>query len=235
MGKPKTTKSIEIDWSRAEEQQSGKYILPDQVLDPQTISDILFDGWGVGDVNTVLRYFKPLEYLPMVCKNTACDFVSVCPLAQASAATRFQNKGCPLEILDILLNFVRYTNELDVYPDDHTDLTSIFDLCRISVGMSRCDRMLALESPVDIVMKGTNVQTGLRSNQRAAHPAFVHQEHLRASRVKLEDALTASRSAKEKMRRIKSPKSQDEIINQMAERAAQIMAEDASRFAKLEG
>lgn len=206
-------KRIHINWEDIDRRDdSGEYIYPDSILNPRALTWRLHSGWTIDDFRDVQTDHKLISDLPLRCRGEestdeegkevrGCDFRKICPLVAANKVSRFLGKPCPLEIIDIFHNFTHYVNELGVAPDDHVDLVTVVDLCRVHINMSRCDKILSLESPIDLISHGTDIKTTVKVNQRGPSPAHVIQHQLREDRVRLYDQLTASREAKAKAKR----------------------------------
>lgn len=211
-----------MDWSKVGDVEGEEYLVPSQLFTFEEISAQLFEGWTPEIVEDALDDLQLLNTLPLRCRGEECDFAPVCPLIHNDTVSRFVGKGCPVEILDIYRNLVGYLNELRViWPEDHVDLITIVDLCRVLVLMARCDKILSLESPIDVVQSGKNVQTKVESNQRAESPAHIIIDKLRAARIKLEAQLSASRADKEKNKNRRRGVSMKDLVTALQEQARQ--------------
>ncbi len=216
-------KRLKVDWSRANEVlESGEFEIPWKLFTAEEISEMLFEAWSPEIVEDALDDLQLVDTLPLRCRGEECDFASVCPLVHNDSVGRFISKGCPIEMLDIYRNLVGYLNELHVlWPEDHVDLVTIVDLCRVLVLTARCDKILSLESPIDVVQSGKNVQTKVESNQRAESPAHIIIDKLRAARIKLEAQLSASRADKEKNKNRRRGVSMKDLVSALQEQAKQ--------------
>jgi hypothetical protein len=149
-------------------------------------------GWNIKEVRAVNETLDPYNTLPMICQAEACYWASRCPTRPEFL---FEGLSCPLEIVDIYRNFVRYVQELDVNPDDHVDLKLILDLLRIDLQTRRVDQQIQLQGmEAEKVTRSANSTT----TEKVIHHLLTYQRGLRQDRSDLYKQLVASREAKKK-------------------------------------
>lgn len=85
--------------------------------------------------------------VPIICKGTECPFKETCYLF--SQDMDVPGERCPIEIATILERFDAYMIELDIEPDNTTDMSLLKNLVDIEIQLVRTDRKMA--SSADMV------------------------------------------------------------------------------------
>jgi hypothetical protein len=118
--------------------------LPLNVISPNKQAKAI--GWTIQETRLANRLTGIFSQLPMVCKGTAgCVYGPICPVTNRDD---FIGSSCPLELMEIFKHFVAYTRELAVSVEDHIDLLTIADMCRLQLQMWRTDMSMKLETEV---------------------------------------------------------------------------------------
>jgi hypothetical protein len=131
--------------------------------------------------------------LPMICKGTEkCQYGKTCPVINRDD---FIGSSCPLELMEIFKHFVSYVRQLDIKTQDHTELLSVVDLCRLQLRMWRTDMTMKTElevvDEVAVVDKfGTAYYKKVINQHRQA------QDNTRSSIEKLYRQLATTREQK---------------------------------------
>ena len=208
--------SMNIDYNKFDEKDSqGKYVFdcPD-VLSIRRKSWYLPE-WDGEDVKAVDEQLTIYRELPIVCKAVECPFADICPLVENGLVTRWIGKSCPLEIVDGFRHFAGYVNDLHIKPTDYTDIQMLNDLVRLQILMSRCDKLIRKEAPIETMVAGIDSKTGLEHKARQPNQLLAVQRQLRQDINKIYSMLLASRQAKvdaEAKQKVKT-----DVSNQMAD------------------
>ena len=139
--------------------------------------------------------------VPIICRGTACEFSKDCPLVGNGLVGRWVEQGCPLEAIDAFRHFAGYVNDLRISPSDYSDIQTINDLVRLIIQLSRCDKLIRRESPVETMVIGTDSRTGLKHSARQPNQLLELQRRLRQDIAKHYQTLLASREARREMDR----------------------------------
>jgi hypothetical protein len=144
----------------------------------------LGEKWSVSDVRAINDTLGLYKLLPMVCKASGCFWATQCPTAQYGFL--FEGLKCPLEIGELYRTFVRYVRELNVGPDEHVDLTTIADLCRLDLQIKRIDQQIQVDGMmyehVAGVIQGNAHREGKAVKEKVAHPLLHEQGKMRKQR-----------------------------------------------------
>lgn len=182
--------TVEIDFAREP---------ADQILPCSDTDQAHHLGWRLEDVRGINRTLGLYEKLPMLCQAENCFWASQCPTAKTEPPFMFKGLRCPLEVMELYRNFVRYIRELGVHPDDHVDLNYIQDLCRIDLQLSHSDKRLQINGLEVQHVAAVAQRESLPFYESIAHPLLATQARLRADRNVIYKALLASRAEKKKV------------------------------------
>lgn len=136
--------------------------------------------------------------LPMTCRGHNCEYITICPLAQAGSKLPI-GKPCPVESISAAGDIAKHLQSLGI--DDITDPAHSFDLdmlCEMA-GLEmirrRCGHQLA-KKPQLTVMQVVNVtEDGEEIYREEVNPIYEVFEKSTKQINKLRDALVATRKA----------------------------------------
>lgn len=141
---------------------------------------------------------SPLASLPMICKWSACHYKASCPLYAMQIDPSPINKPCPIEqtIIDNLI--ADYCKELDIQPEDITDLAVLKEMVHWNIMEKRAQEELA-EDPKIIREAVVGVDDeGVPIMREIMNPIINMMEKSGRMKQKLRDSLIATREAKDK-------------------------------------
>lgn len=188
---------------------AGKTVLPvldvdfssgpgDNILPCSLRRQAKFLGWTVAEVRSTNQTLGLYNNLPMICSAGDCYWASMCPTAQYGYP--WAGLKCPLEVMDVFRNYVRYIRELSVGPNDHVDLTMIADLVRMDLQIKRIDQHLQLAGLLIDHIAGIAQRDSKAFTEKAANPLLREQSRLRTARNATYKQLLASRDERERLR-----------------------------------
>lgn len=151
-------------------------------------------GWTIKETKLANQLSGVFTQLPMICKGTeGCEYAKICPVINRD---QFIGSSCPLELMEIYKHFVAFTRELGVRVEDHTDLLSVADLCRLYLQVWRTDMSIRLQGELVREVAGTNIKTGAEYYKQSINQNRVSQQQARASIDKIYRQLLSTREQK---------------------------------------
>jgi len=216
--------SLRIDFSNFDvKDESGEYYYrPPEVIQMRRKRYYVLN-WSAEELSNVEEQLTIYTTVPLLCKGEECDFSGECPLVKNSTVGRWVGHGCPLEIVDAFRHFAGYVNDLDIRPEDYTDIQMVNDLVRLQIQLTECDKLKRKEAPVEVMVAGTDSKTGLRHNSRQPSQLLEQQRRLRQDINKHYQLLLASRQARKEAER--KSMGESDITNVMTQVLAQYNSE----------
>jgi len=105
-----------------------------------------------------------LGSLPMICSGTACVYSSVCPILKAmttnSQRMKLVGTKCRVEKEKALEAFSSWIHELDIAPEDTTDLLNLSLMIRNVITLHRIDWTIAMNGMYEQKVGGIVQKTG---------------------------------------------------------------------------
>lgn len=207
--------TLNIDWDTFDDKDAdGNYYIAEDVVSTRRKS-VYLPGWAGDDIKAVDEQLTIYTEVPIMCKGSECQFVDICPLIKNKLVGRWIGKACPIEIVQAFRFFAGYVNDLDIKPMDFTDIQMINDLVRNQILMSRCDKLLRKEKPIEMLVSGTDTKTGLKHEARQPNQLIAQQRMIRGDIDKLYQRLMASRQSKVEI--ASKSRFKEDISNSMAD------------------
>lgn len=165
-------------------------------IDKETYGDILLTPEEARSLSLVYRFMSTgvNSVVPLIC-NTNCPYKDICPYLKANKAPI--GKRCKLE--HDLLNYhtARFIKEFDVDPEDHSEIMLIQELSELIIYEQRASLILAKPENASLFSVKTSInKDGDISEEEVEHWAIGLKEKLKNRRLKILDALNATRKAK---------------------------------------
>jgi hypothetical protein len=124
------------------------------------IANQLGGAWTPTTIRTLNSQHGIYTDVPILCiGRKSCPFTVGCIIPEDSI-NEFEGKACPIELMEATRLFVGYVKELEISPDDFTDLQLVMDLIRLHIHMKRCDLYQKSHPIFDMVTAGVNQKTG---------------------------------------------------------------------------
>ena len=141
----------------------------------------------------------PLASLPMVCKWESCVAKHACPLFQTKVSPTPEGKACPYEI-EMINNYLSdYCRELEVSPNDITDMALIKEMVTWHIYEWRAQAEMAAEpNIIREAVIGYDTENDEPVTKEVMNPIIIMLEKASKTRAKIRDALIATREAKAK-------------------------------------
>lgn len=156
--------------------------------------------------------------IPILCTGERCPFKDECFYYQNNIAPI--NKPCLVEYDLLIYHTKRFIDEFDVHPDNHSELNLVQELAELIILEMRATRVLA-KNPELYYEKITYDKQGNEVVEQVPHWAFGLKESIKNRRMKLLDALMATR----KNISVKSEANEDmddiELVKYMKEKIRQ--------------
>lgn len=187
---PELLPVIDVDWTLQPETQIKNLPCKDYKQ-----GEVL--GWNTEDVKAVNKSLGMYNTVPMLCGAQKCFWAEMCPSKKYDYP--FEGYRCPLEIIEIWNQFVRYVRELDLDPSDQVDLIMTADLVRLDIQIKRIDQHLQIEGMMNDQPAGVDTHGGKLLFAKNAHQLLTQQRGLRKDRNQIFAELVASRKEREKM------------------------------------
>lgn len=156
-------------------------------------------GWSAESVRTVNAQHSVLSSLPRKCMGyESCAVSGDCPFTPQIVTSEFMGSNCPVEVVEAFKLFAGYVIDLDIKPEDFTDLQLVMDLIRLTLLAKRCD---SYNKTTDILVDETIMviqKTGQEVKKKVATPTFVIMREIREDIQNIYTMLVASREGKVK-------------------------------------
>lgn len=176
-------------------------------LSDASMANSLPDGWTAEDVRRVNTQHGLYTDIPVMCKgkpvdgadpdeDANCPYAVHCPIHEDIVNARFVGKACPVEVLEAFKLFAGYVIDLDMLPDDFTDLRMVTDLVRLHMQERRCDLYQKNKPIWDDDVAAVSDKTGDVFYNRKANLGFAMQLRIRKDVIALYKELIASRRDK---------------------------------------
>ena len=214
--KRKILGSMNVDYSKFDEKDSqGNYLFgcPD-VLSTRS-KCVYLPEWKGEYIKSVDEKLTIFTDVTIKCKGEECPFSDVCPLVKHKLVSRWIGSSCAVEIVDAFRLFAGYINDLEIDPENFSDIQMINDLVRLHIQMSRCDKLIRKENPVEVMVTGVDSKTGLKHEARQPNQLIALQRQFRQDIGKKYDDLVASRRGKIEAQAKQMRK--EDVSNQMAD------------------
>ncbi len=201
--------SFHINFDEFDEKDwRGKYLYESPHVVSVRRMSVYLPGWNGEEITAVNEQLNIYTDAPITCKDT-CPFSSDCPLVQNGLVSRWRNKPCPIDSISAFRKFAGYINDLDIKPEDYTDINMVNDLVRLHLQMDRCDKLIRNESPLETMVAGTDAKTTLKHAARQPNQYLEVQRRIRADIASIYKQLMASRQSKSEQ--LKTLKKADDI------------------------
>lgn len=146
---------------------------------------------------TKLREVIPiLEDVPMVCKGKDCPYADKCPLISKlndNEILGLVGSDCRIDRVEALKQFSSLVKELDINPNQATDILNVTSLVRLYIFKRRIDWQIALDGMMTKEPGAVNQRTGQVYWKEAVHPLYKENEKLEKQISALQTQLMASR------------------------------------------
>jgi len=183
--------AILIDFSRTPAENVTS-IYP---LSEASMAHTLNENWTTADVRRVNSQHGLYTDIPWICRGDSCPSSAHCPIDPA-ARTQFIGKNCPVEVVESFKLFAGYVLDLNILPQDFTDLQVIVDLVRLHLLLRRCD-YYQKDKPIYDFKGGSVVQSkGEVTMDKVPNLGFEMAERIRKDLTKKYDSLIATRKGK---------------------------------------
>lgn len=179
-------------------------------------------GWSAQKIRMVKSQHGLMSTIPTRCKGQdACPYANDCPFDEAEVKKSYKGKGCPVEVVQAFKVFAGFVIDLDIKPEDFSDLQLVVDLVRLVLLMRRCD-LYAKDKPVwEKQLGGINQKTGDVHWNKVPVLSFDMQAKIRKDIKDIYDQLIASRAAKVKRdASMKDVKGATDLFSQLKQAAA---------------
>lgn len=151
-------------------------------------------GWTLRETRLANQLSGVFSQLPMICKGTGgCEYAKICPVINRD---QFIGSSCPLELMEIYKHFIAFSRELGVKVEDHTDLLSVADLCRLYLLIWRTDMSIRLQGELVREVAGTNQKTGAEYYKQSINQNRVSQQQARTAIDRIYKQLLSTREQK---------------------------------------
>ena len=199
--KPRLVGSLNIDFEKFDDRDAeGKYLFSPEngVVTTRRKSMYLPNetGWDGPAITAVEEQLDIYTKVPITCRGNDCIFSADCSLCKLGIVERWVSSNCPLEVIANFRRFAGYINDLEVSPENYTDLQMINDIVRMQCIMARCDALAGKEDPVETLLVGTDVKSTLEHLGRQPSSYYALQEKLRKDINATYKMLLASRQSK---------------------------------------
>lgn len=140
----------------------------------------------------------PISAVAMICAGSSCQIKETCPYFNAGIAPL--GEICILEQQLIKEWTSRYIDEFDVDTNKHTELQLVTELAEIAVYERRISAYIGIHNPILLQEVVTGVDTlGNPFYNTDISKAFEVKERLKKQRMKILDAMLATRDRKAKI------------------------------------
>jgi hypothetical protein len=175
---------------------SGNYLydMPN-VVSVRRMSNYL-PSWSGPDITSVIEDMTSFSDVPLLCEDKKCPFSEQCPLSKNNLLNRWVGNPCPLDQIMAFRLFAGYVNDMEISPEDFTDLKLVNDLIRLNIQLDRAEKLIRKESPVETMVSGVDAKTDLKHNTRQPNQLIALQKSLRADISSTLKQLLGTRQAK---------------------------------------
>lgn len=145
--------------------------------------------------------------VPLICTGENCPFHDTCPYWEIGQV--IEGEECKFEY--DLVNFYtrRYMEEFDVDPDDYSEVMLISELVELNIYDIRASKILARPENAEMTQIFTTLTAaGDEMDEERVHNAFTIKEKIKTRRMKILEALVATRKE-----RLKVDHSKDNNLN----------------------
>lgn len=215
--------AFNIDFDNFDARDSdGNYLFESPYVVSVRRQSVYLPGWTGKDIAAVNEQINIYTELPIPCMGKNCLYADTCPLIKNSLVKRWAdtNLACPIESIEAYRIFAGYVNDLEIEPENFTDIQIVCDLVRLNLQMKRLDKLLRKVHPLDVTVIGTDAKTTLKHELKQPSSYLQAQRLIRAEIDKLYDKLLASRKSKMDVQ-LKSKDGVVDLSTQMADILAQ--------------
>jgi hypothetical protein len=169
--------------------------------DETKYSDITFTPEEAKRVSLSLRHLSTgiNAAVPLTCSGSLCPFASTCPYVEIDKAP--VGRACLVE--GQLINFwtEKFMTEFDVDPNDLTEVQLVSELAEFNIYELRVTKHLAEKNKnlMQLVVTGVDNHGEIIENEEISR-AFDLKERLKRNRMKVLEALMATRKEKVKLK-----------------------------------
>jgi hypothetical protein len=143
-----------------------------------------------------VKKISVINDLPMICKGFACPLAAKCPVLKGmakSSVPKIIGTDCRAEKIYGLEQFAAFIRELDISPEQTTDILNVTALVRCLIIKRRTDWHIAIEGLLNDEIAVVNQRTGQHYDKKVVHPLFKESEKLEKQIHALQSQLMASR------------------------------------------
>lgn len=186
-------------------------------------------GWTAEKVRIVNAQHNLISSLPRRCNGKRnCSASGDCHFSNKIVNDEFAGTNCPIEVVESFKLFAGYVLDLDIKPEDFTDIQLVMDLVRLTLIARRCDTYnksgdILLDETIMVVQKD-----GKEVKKPVPVPTFGMMREIREDIQKIYTMLVASREGKTKRdAMLKDTKGASDMFSQLRKVAeeAQLLAE----------
>ena len=166
------------------------------IMDKDIYEGIIFSKDEAKEINKFLRYYStgPNSTIAMKCHKD-CPYGDACILNKMGKAP--YGKTCVLEHSLIQYHTRMFIEEFDVNPRDHSERLLIQELAELLIYEQRLNIILSKPDNSSLFgIKTTIAADGTPIEEEVEHWAFNTKERIKNRRLKILDALNATRKAK---------------------------------------
>ena len=165
--------------------------------------DLVLSIWGYDDEFTRRLVEKPylvnsmkhgiLANVPMICRGNRCPYIKTCYLTEEE---RPEGKRCPIEVAEVISEFEKYVESLNVEPDNFVDISLVKELVDIEIQIRRAERKIAESGDFEEQVVAAVSQNGDVYYKPELKKAVEYKERLRKERHRILQLLNSTRKDK---------------------------------------
>lgn len=148
----------------------------------------------------IRRKLPILNDLPLVCKSEDCPYATRCPILKkmpnSSDRLKLVGTECRADRIYSIEQFAAFVKELQIDPEQTTDIINVASLVRLLILKRRIDWTLAIEGIMDKEPGVIDQRTGQVYFRNVVHPLLKVSESLEKQIAVIQKQLMADRQAR---------------------------------------
>jgi hypothetical protein len=202
--------------------------MDDDIFDEclEGIAEFLLYGdmldWKTKKLTTLSIY----NDIPLECEAENCPYASRCPVLKALPKREWPalvGTRCRVERAYVLNSLTELIRDLNIRPQDSSDLVNLASLIRLMVLDRRIDLQIAMDGIMISDPAFANQRTGEVTNRQIVHPLIKEKTFIQKQVQQIQSALVASR--RDRLSTMNQMKNSNSVLNKLLEYGAKLSLE----------